>query len=1225
MGGYRPRADDVCRDTSVRADDAWRDSSWKADDRCMDTSGRADEACVDPSTRADDMCVDTSVSADDVWTDPSLTADDMCVDTSVSADDMWTDPSRRADDVCIDTGRRADDMCADTSVNADDGWTDPSLRADDVCMDPGFRADERTQRAQRRAEARDYVHEIQVARTLINKAMQIPKKEVTRDVGEPNTGSKTGDLPERTYWQLYRQIIDLQARIQRKAVYKGNQLAKGSLAAVAQITNGMIPLVWALHERRPIRGLSRLAEAREKTVNMGNCIVYVRCNLVTNDTYIGETENWNRRVREHFTQTMRHSKKCPNVCRGCKEHQKYRSHQKILPHKWIMLPLMSTKGKTEAKRIERRLIKRYKPSLNRGDKPFWLLKDYKGAYLQSIKASNKRTRTPPWKQQDRDSPETLESEDEEQPLFTKYESPALMTSDLMNILRLTGGKPVTVKVWGGKMDITKWPNVYRHYGNSYISDGIDAPTILAKWKPRRCTNYEFYIRPKYRHTDVEMDEVMEKINKFEEQTESSTEEELAFLWRVRQNLDKQERYRVRTMIWEECERRYEGFSRKPLEIKLPYYKELVGWKIKRILNEIVETQEWPQYLKDWYKKKTKVVTEAPRSIGDTLCNVTHPWRDHRGCACKQVRERRKRQGETDSLPEINGHIFCIGREYKGPYEQVLRIAATNIPRQTYGDMCYAWYRCYDRLPQGLNVTQQSWKESLQRCIQKKVVAPSKMAFPVASEVRGLRDILKGLVIGQLDKNNGELWMCCPALYDQALNKAYNKDLGYQPMKIPAIPKHISEAHQTDAKIIGGETIDGGDERDLVRLWKSIYRKNGWDEYAAYDGSGGFNKPYILFKAKNVTDPETRKTKWDKARPISPGTRHPMRRLLHFAGRAWSFITSKLQGEHFIINHGGQVPKFLGKAQEELSKYGDIRARVWDIDSCYPNMPRDIIRFSLRDILAEIKKQGQYIGVRIPRHTKTKPCTWIQMPPLRTTRKGTHNAEYEDVLRSKYVDMHFDVLFDIMEFALDHAVIRMPDNTLLRQSQGIPMGDPLSPAMTIGACAWMEKEWMNTIQPNEKRLFHVRRYMDDILMLYAVNKDWNHEKFVEDMQKSTCYVPPLQLTEGTQDTFLETRFSINRSHIRHWLKNENEQGQTKVWRYQHFASHTPYQQKRALLTSTLQKVHQMASDRDALKTSALAKIGEFRRLYYPRPMIKAACTYMAASRGERGWLDVRDTI
>lgn len=180
-------------------------------------------------------------------------------------------------------------------------------------------------------------------------------------------------------------------------------------------------------------------------------------------------------------------------------------------------------------------------------------------------------------------------------------------------------------------------------------------------------------------------------------------------------------------------------------------------------------------------------------------------------------------------------------------------------------------------------------------------------------------------------------------------------------------------------------------------------------------------------------------------------------------------------------------------------------------------------------------------------------------------------------------------------------------------------------MTIGACAWMEKEWMQTIAPSVKDLFCARRYMDDVLLLYAANASWDHEAFSADMQRSTCYVPPLALTEGKPDTFLETRFSVEGSHIRHWLKNDNERDNNKVWQYQHFGSHMPYIQKRALLTSTLKKVHQMAGDKHALIRSAFAKIGEFRRLCYPLPMVKAACTYMAATHGERTWLDIRDHV
>ena len=78
-------------------------------------------------------------------------------------------------------------------------------------------------------------------------------------------------------------------------------------------------------------------------------------------------------------------------------------------------------------------------------------------------------------------------------------------------------------------------------------------------------------------------------------------------------------------------------------------------------------------------------------------------------------------------------------------------------------------------------------------------------------------------------------------------------------------------------------------------------------------------------------------------------------------------------------------------------------------------------------------------------------------------------------------------------ALDHAFVRMPDGTIRRQMEGIPMGDPLSPGMTIGTCAWMEDEWMQTIADSDKQYFRIKRFMDDILMVYAENEHWDADR------------------------------------------------------------------------------------------------------------------------------------
>ena len=204
-------------------------------------------------------------------------------------------------------------------------------------------------------------------------------------------------------------------------------------------------------------------------------------------------------------------------------------------------------------------------------------------------------------------------------------------------------------------------------------------------------------------------------------------------------------------------------------------------------------------------------------------------------------------------------------------------------------------------------------------------------------------------------------------------------------------------------------------------------------------------------------------------------------------------------------------------------------------------------------------------------------------------------------------------------------LRMPNGEIKKQEFGIPMGDPLSPGMTIGTCAWMEDEWMQTLKDEDKRRFRAKRFMDDILLLYTESPGWDAKKFVDDFTESTCYQKPLKLEEGKPNTFLETRFELQGGYIKHKLKNDNENGVTEIWRYQHFQSDAPFMQKRATLTACLRKVHQMADNPERLREGATDKLKEFIRLKYPKGLLKKACSFLAASSGEKAWLDVRDRL
>ena len=167
--------------------------------------------------------------------------------------------------------------------------------------------------------------------------------------------------------------------------------------------------------------------------------------------------------------------------------------------------------------------------------------------------------------------------------------------------------------------------------------------------------------------------------------------------------------------------------------------------------------------------------------------------------------------------------------------------------------------------------------------------------------------------------------------------------------------------------------------------------------------------------------------------------------------------------------------------------------------------------------------------------------------------------------------------------------------------------------------------MRSLPAAVRTRFAAKRYMDDILLVYAEAEDWDHAKLVADFEESQCYQKPLKLEEGGNGTFLETSFQVTGSSVRFWLKNANAGGVKKLWRYQHFDSYATYEQKRATLTVCLRKVQRMASDRDALESSGRDKIREFVDLGYPRRMLKAICNFLGASTRERGWFDVRDSI
>jgi hypothetical protein len=145
--------------------------------------------------------------------------------------------------------------------------------------------------------------------------------------------------------------------------------------------------------------------------------------------------------------------------------------------------------------------------------------------------------------------------------------------------------------------------------------------------------------------------------------------------------------------------------------------------------------------------------------------------------------------------------------------------------------------------------------------------------------------------------------------------------------------------------------------------------------------------------------------------------------------------------------------FLGNAQCELRNKGEIQICNFDIVGCFPNMPKKIIRIAMRSVREKFR---QFDGVYVPRFSDSQGCAW------HTNKKSMQMIP-------------FKVMLDVMDFCLEYTFIKMHDGKIKRQTEGIPMGDPLSPGiydnryvcMVRGRMAPISGQTRQTVFPGKK--------------------------------------------------------------------------------------------------------------------------------------------------------------
>jgi hypothetical protein len=109
----------------------------------------------------------------------------------------------------------------------------------------------------------------------------------------------------------------------------------------------------------------------------------------------------------------------------------------------------------------------------------------------------------------------------------------------------------------------------------------------------------------------------------------------------------------------------------------------------------------------------------------------------------------------------------------------------------------------------------------------------------------------------------------------------------------------------------------------------------------------------------------------------------------------------------------EVPHFLETANKDMTPEGEVETLTYDIEGCFPNMPKEAIKLAMKYIAKQ--ERARACGCHSQQTPTEAVCLWEN--PTRSHRSGTR--------------LPWGILLDVLEFAADNAYVRMPCGTVLQ--------------------------------------------------------------------------------------------------------------------------------------------------------------------------------------------------
>jgi hypothetical protein len=301
------------------------------------------------------------------------------------------------------------------------------------------------------------------------------------------------------------------------------------------------------------------------------------------------------------------------------------------------------------------------------------------------------------------------------------------------------------------------------------------------------------------------------------------------------------------------------------------------------------------------------------------------------------------------------------------------------------------------------------------------------------QIRRAADMLEGMVISQLDKNNGCLHVQCEAKWHVAYHRTFAGDHHYE--KIPHDQKSELEQQRQD------------------------YNMTDLGKVAKWDTKGKLPYAYILKKDKNI----------DKCRPVVACVDHPARKAMTIAAKGGALVLRLLsritEVKHFDLQ---DVAALAATMADNEGDNADTVLSAFDITEMFTALKTTSVLPAAWDLLMLVGNTYAGMNTRFYMKKGNMQQAHIGRAPCAI---ACHTATLGDI-------------YQALEYDMGHTVFTAGD-VILRQVNGIGIGGIMSPFAARCVCIMREWRWRQQMQRTLRKPMTICRLMDDSGMKHSV--------------------------------------------------------------------------------------------------------------------------------------------